>query len=69
MNIGMQTVRILYILCIEDLEGAHVPGVMSACSTAVPSLSTVQYSGSKASYMYTQTMQRAFTYYMHHMKV
>ena len=39
INIGMQIARILYI---EDLEGAHVPGVMSACSTVVPSLSTVQ---------------------------
>ena len=43
INIGMQTARILRIcINIEDLEGAHVPGVMSACSTVVPSLSTVQ---------------------------
>ena len=43
ISIGMQTARILCIcICIEDLEGARVPGVMSVCSTVVPSLSTVQ---------------------------
>ena len=43
INIGMQTARILCIcICIEDLEGARVPGVMSACSTVVPSLSNIQ---------------------------
>ena len=41
ITMGMQTERILCI-CIEDSEGTHVPGVMSACSKVVQCLSTVQ---------------------------
>ncbi len=52
---------------VYALEGALSPGVMSACSIVVPSLSTVN--SGREGLIHVHSHHAKGIYYMHHMKV